>query len=78
MSNIGLAGFVYGQDRTPDLDKGLIFLYQRDLIVTGNFWNVIVNIDLKWYRTQIDLIDIILQQIGTYQKNPRWLGTNRC
>ena len=77
MSNIGLTGFVHGQDRTPDLDKGLIFLYQQDLIVTGNFWNVIVNIDLKWYRTQIDLIDMILQQIETYQKNPRWLGTNR-
>jgi len=77
MSNIGLTGFVYGQDRTPDLDKGLMYLYQQDLIVTVNFWNVIVNIDLKWYRTQIDLIDMILQQIETYQKNPRWLGTNR-
>jgi len=77
MSDIGLTGFVYGQDRTPYLDKGLTFLYQQDLIVTGNFWNVIVNIDLKWYRTQINIIDLILQQIDTYQKNPRWLGTSR-
>jgi hypothetical protein len=37
--------------------------------VTGNFWNV-VNLDLKWYGTQLDLIDIILKQVETFQGNP--------
>jgi len=62
MTDHGLTGFVFGQERTPDLNKGLI-LYQRDLIVTGNFWNIVVNLDLKWYRTQLDLIDLILRQV---------------
>jgi hypothetical protein len=70
MSNLGLAGFVYGQGRTPDLDKGLVFLYHQDLIVTGNFWNVVVNLDLKWYRSQLDLIGVILAHVENYQKNP--------
>ena len=52
MTDLVRTGFVFGQERTPDLNKGLIFLYQRDLIVTGNFWNIAVNLDLKWYRTQ--------------------------
>jgi len=59
------------------LDKGLVFLYQQDLIVTGNFWNLIANLDLKWYRTQLDTIDLILTQVGTYQTNPRFINTSR-
>jgi hypothetical protein len=55
---LDVAGFVIGQGQgqTSDLDKGLVYLYQRDLLVTGNFWNIIVNIDLEWYRYQIDAI----------------------
>jgi len=30
-------------DGSPDLRKGLIFLYQRDLVVAGNFRNVVVS-----------------------------------
>ena len=48
----------------------MVFLYQRDLIVIGNFWNVVVNLDLKWYRSQLDLIDIILKQVETFQEKP--------
>jgi len=78
ITDLGLTGFVFGQERTPDLNKGLIFLYQRDLIVTGNFWNIVVNLDLKWYRTQLDLIDLILRQVETFQENPRALRVGRC
>jgi hypothetical protein len=57
------------------LNKGVVFLYQRDLIVTGNFWNVIVNLDLKWYRTQLDVVDIILKQVETFQEKPHAANT---
>jgi hypothetical protein len=70
MCNLGLAGFVCGQGRTRDLDKGIVLLYHQDLIVMGNFWNVVVNLDLKWYRSQLDLIDVILEHVETYQRNP--------
>ena len=69
INDIGLAGLVCSQARNPDLNKGVVFFYQRDLFVTGNFWNV-VNLDLKWYRTQLDLIDIILKEVETFQGNP--------
>jgi hypothetical protein len=58
------------------LDKGLVFFYQRDLVVTGNFWNV-VNLNLKWWRFKLDLIDVILKQVETYQKNPRSVSAVR-
>jgi len=77
MTDLGLTGFVFGQERTPDLNKGLFFLYQRDLIVTGNFWNIVVNLDLKWCRTQLDLICIVLRQVQTFQGNPRTLKVDR-
>ena len=64
------------QGRTPDLNKGLIFLYQQDLIVTGNFWNVVVNLDLNWYRSQLEVIDLILHHIDTYQKGSRTQNTS--
>ena len=41
----------------------------------GNFWNVVINLDLKWYRSQLDLIDLILKQVETYQRNPCSLNT---
>jgi hypothetical protein len=73
----GLTGFVCGQGRAPDLNKGLVFQCQGDLIVTSNFWNVVVNLGLKWYRYQLDFIDLILRQVETFQKNPRSLNTSR-
>ena len=45
--------------------------------MTGNFWNVVVNLDLKWYRSQLDLIDLIFKQVETFQRNPRSLNTSR-
>ena len=59
------------------MDKGLVFLYQQDLVVTGNFWNLIANLDLKWYRAQLDLIDLILTQVAFYPTNPRFINTSR-
>ena len=73
-NDIGLACFVCGEARNPDLNKGVVNLYQRDLIVTGNFWKI-VNLDLKWYRTQLDLVDIILKQVETFQEKPQVANT---
>ena len=42
-----------------------------------DIWNVVVNLDLKWYRSQLDLINVILKQVETYQKNRRSLSTGR-
>jgi len=46
-------------------------MYQQDLIVTGNFGNVIVNLDWNWYRTHLNFIDLGLKQIDIYRKQPR-------
>ena len=43
--------------------------------MTGNFWNVVVNLDLKWYRTQLHLIDIILKQVETFQEKSQAANT---
>ena len=45
--------------------------------MTGNFWNLIVNLDLKWYRVQLDMIDLILTQVASYPTNPRFINTSR-
>jgi hypothetical protein len=54
-----------------------LLLYQQNLIVTGNIWNVVVTLDLKWYRSQLDLIDLILKQVENIQRYPRSLNTSR-
>jgi hypothetical protein len=77
MNDVGLTGFACGQGRTPDLEKRLVFLYQQALIVTGNFWNVIVNLDLKWYRWQLDLIDATLGHVENYLKTSRAIHAGR-
>ena len=76
-ATLPIAGVVLGHGHTPDLNKGLVYLYQQDLIVTGNFWNVIVNLDLNWYRIHLNLIDIILKQIDGYQKQPRMVDKQK-
>jgi hypothetical protein len=64
-----------------DMDAPLTWtrdwFFVQDLVVNGNFWNLIVSLDLKLYRTQLDLIDLILTQIGTYQTNPRFIHPGR-
>jgi hypothetical protein len=68
---LNITGIVLGHGQTPDLNKGLVYLYQQDLLVTGNFWNVIVNLDLNWYRIHLNMIGLILKQINVYQSSPR-------
>jgi hypothetical protein len=68
---LGLTGFALGQGHAPDLNQGTVFLYERDLIVPGNVWNVVVNLDLKWYRFQLDYIDVVLNHVDRYQRDPR-------
>jgi hypothetical protein len=68
---LDITGIVAGQTQTPDLNKGLVYLYQRDLLVTGNFWNAVVNLDINWYRTKIDMINTTVTQIDFYKIHPR-------
>lgn len=68
---LDITGVVLGRGHTRDLNKGLVYLYQQDLLVTLNFSNVIVNFGLKWYRTHFDMIGTILKQISIYQKHLR-------
>jgi hypothetical protein len=63
---------VLGHGQAPDLNKRLVYFYQQDLLVTGNFWHVILNLDLNWYQTHLDVIGIILKQINVYQSHIGW------
>jgi hypothetical protein len=46
----------------PELDKGLIFLRERELLVTGNYWNLVINLDVQWCHNTVRQI----QQVFTH------------
>ena len=57
-----------------DYDKGLIFVKDTDILLSGDKWTIVVNIDLDDYEVLIDLMKSVLyavrQRIQVY-KNPR-------
>jgi hypothetical protein len=61
----------------PRLEQGSRLPVPMRHDLTGNFWNVVVNVDFKRYRSQLDPIDVILLHVETYQKNPHSFGTGR-
>ena len=77
MLTLPIAGVVLGHGHTPDLKKGLVYLYQQDLIVTGNFWNVTLNLYLNWYRAHLNLIYLVLKRIDVYRKQPRMVDKQK-
>jgi hypothetical protein len=60
---------------TPDFYKGLIFMKDRDILLTGNKWTLAVNIALDDYLNLIRGMRFILVQIqrniGKYQSPDR-------
>jgi hypothetical protein len=47
---------------TPELNKGLVFLRERELLVTGNYWNVVINFDVQWYQNTLQVIEQVFKQ----------------
>jgi hypothetical protein len=48
---------------TPDLDKGLLFLRERELLVTENYWNLVINFDVRWYQSILQVIEQVFKQL---------------
>jgi hypothetical protein len=43
---LSISGIVVEVGHIPDLDKGLVFLQERELLVTGNYWNLVIDVEL--------------------------------
>jgi hypothetical protein len=56
--------------RTLELDKGLVFLRERELLVTGNYWNLVINSDVQWYQGTLYVIEQVFKQL-------EWTRTHR-
>jgi hypothetical protein len=54
------------------LNKGLVFLRERELLVTGNYWDVVINFDVQWYQGTLHVIE---QQLE-WNRNHRGQQTN--
>jgi hypothetical protein len=74
--NLGLQVSSAGKG-IPRLEEGSRLPVPTRHDLTGNFWNVVVNVDFKWYRSHLHPIDVILQQVETYQKYPLSFGSGR-
>jgi hypothetical protein len=48
---------------TPDLNKGLIFLREDELLLTGNYWNLVINFDVRWYQGTLQVIEQVFKQL---------------
>jgi hypothetical protein len=51
------------------LDKGLVFLQEQEFLVTGNYWNLVVNFDIQWYQTALQYIDQVFSHLERSQKD---------
>jgi prophage DNA circulation protein len=58
-----LSGILAKVGNTPDLDKGLVFLRERELLVTGNYWNLVINFDVQWYQTALQFNEQVFKQL---------------
>jgi hypothetical protein len=65
-----ISGFViwgaYAVTSAPEpkmLDKGLIFIKDTDILLSGDRWTIVVNIALEDYATFIDLMKSLLSQV---------------
>jgi hypothetical protein len=51
------------------LNKGLIFLRERELLVTGNYWNLVINFDIQWYQDTLQMIQHVFKQLELSRTN---------
>jgi hypothetical protein len=58
-----IAGVVAEVGDTPEFDKGLIFLRERELLVTGNYWNLVINFVVRWYQNTLQMIEQVFKQL---------------
>jgi hypothetical protein len=49
------------------LNKGVVFLHEQELLVTGNHWNIVVNIDVKWFRNTLNILNLVWKQLERYE-----------
>jgi hypothetical protein len=49
------------------LNKGVVFLHEQELLVTGNHWNIIVNTDVKWFRNTVNMLNLVWKQLERYE-----------
>jgi hypothetical protein len=40
-----------------------MFLQERGLLVTGNYWNVVINFDVQWYQGTLQVIEQVFKQL---------------
>jgi hypothetical protein len=60
-------------------DKGLIFVKDTDILLSGDKWTIGVNVALDDYSTLVDAIKSVLGYIGQktqVQKNPKSYSFN--
>jgi phage tail protein X len=58
-----ISGILAEAGNVPDLDKGLVFLRERELLVTGNNWNLVINFDVQCYQTALQCIEQVFKQL---------------
>jgi hypothetical protein len=56
------------------LNKGVIFLHEQELLVTGNHWNIVVNINVKWFRDTLTRLKLVWRQLEVYAAKPEGAG----
>jgi hypothetical protein len=69
-----ITGVGAGIGDTPELDKGLVFLRERELLVTGNYWNM-VSFDVQWYQDTRQVIEQVFKQLE-WNRNHRGQQSN--
>jgi hypothetical protein len=51
----------------PQFNKGVAFLHEQELLVDGNRWNIIVNIDVKWFRNTLNMLNLVWKELERYE-----------
>jgi hypothetical protein len=59
-----------GAQGAPELNKGVVFLHEQELLVTGNHWNIVVNIDVRWFRDTLTRLTLVWRQLEFYAAKP--------
>lgn len=55
---------------SPSLDKGLVYLKEREILLTNDKWTLVVNIDLNKYDGILDYIETVFQNFETFRDHP--------
>jgi hypothetical protein len=64
-----ISGVIADAGRIPELDKGLVFLREREFLITGNYWNPVINFDIQWYQTALQYIEQVFRHLEWSQNH---------